>query len=314
MDTWASFDLIYVDEEGNEQTMSLPLTIADWALGEARFRDHYSKPNAEAELVPFHEYLKMDQDERADATAFIYTVDAEKRLGKVSVSNEIVELAEERLHFWAQLKELAGIDVSDNMRDSVVEGVGQELEAKLEALKAEYEGKISLLTTQYPQLIARRLAQGLLRASANDTVAQLLERAEQWEGPAFTAPVGMELAGTPASNAPSLAAVAEAVDEPLEAVPAADVAADDDEEDMGNDPYIDTIRCTACDECTDINNNMFAYNEDGLAYIKDATAGTFKQLVMAAEVCAPEIIHPGDPLNPGEKGLDRLIERAEPFN
>ncbi len=314
MDTWASFDLIYVDEEGNEQTMSLPLTIADWALGEARFRDHYSKPNAEAELVPFHEYLKMDQDERADATAFIYTVDAEKRLGKVSVSNEIVELAEERLHFWAQLKELAGIDVSDNMRDSVVEGVGQELEAKLEALKAEYEGKISLLTTQYPQLIARRLAQGLLRASANDTVAQLLERAEQWEGPAFTAPVGMELAGTPASNAPSLAAVAEAVDEPLEAVPAADVAVDDDEEDMGNDPYIDTIRCTACDECTDINNNMFAYNEDGLAYIKDATAGTFKQLVMAAEVCAPEIIHPGDPLNPGEKGLDRLIERAEPFN
>ena len=37
-----------------------------------------------------------------------------------------------------------------------------------------------------------------------------------------------------------------------------------------------------------INHKMFAYNEDRLAYIKDPTAGTFKQLVMAAEACAPE--------------------------
>ena len=156
--------------------MTLPLTIADWALGEARFREHYGKPNGEDELVPFHEYLEMDQDEREDSTAFIYTVDAEKRLDKVSVSNEIVKLAEERLHFWTQLKELAGVEVSDNMRDSVAEGLTAELETKLEALRAEYERKIALLTTQYPQLIARRLAEGLLRASANDTVAQLLEK------------------------------------------------------------------------------------------------------------------------------------------
>ena len=59
---------------------------------------------------------------------------------------------------------------------------------------------------------------------------------------------------------------------------------------------------------------MFAYNEDGLAYIADPRAGTFRQLVEAAEACAPSIIHPGDPLNPDEKGLDKLIKRAEPFN
>jgi pyruvate-ferredoxin/flavodoxin oxidoreductase len=312
-DTWTSYDLVHVDEEGLEQKMTLPLTIADWALGEARFRDHYGTVNDEDELVPFHEYLEMDQDEREDASPFIYTVDAEKHLSKVAVSNEIVELAEERLHFWAQLKELAGVAVSEHMRDTVAEGLTQQLEAKLEALKAEYEAKITLLTTQYPQLIARRLAEGLLRASANDTVGQLLEKAEQWEGPAFTAPVGFDLAGAPAANAATAAPVVEAVAASPEAAPAAD-AAEDDDEDMGSEPYIDTIRCTSCDECTGINNKMFAYNEDGLAYIKDPTAGTFKQLVMAAEVCAPEIIHPGDPLNPDEKGLDKLIKRAEPFN
>jgi pyruvate-ferredoxin/flavodoxin oxidoreductase len=59
---------------------------------------------------------------------------------------------------------------------------------------------------------------------------------------------------------------------------------------------------------------MFAYNDDGLAYIADARAGTFKELVTAAEKCAPSVIHPGDPLNPDEKGLDKLIPRAEKFN
>ncbi len=314
LEKWTSFDLIHVDEQGNEQKMTLPLTVADWALGESRFREHYSKPDGESELVPFHDYIEMDQDDRTDATPFIYTVDAEKRLGKICVSNEIVQLAEERLNYWAQLKELAGIDVSDNMRDTVAEGVTRQLEAKMEALKSEYEGKIALLTTQYPQLIARRLAEGLLRSSANETVAQLLEKAEQWKGPAFTAPVGMNLAGSPASNAPTKAPAAEKVAEAPEAAVKADVAVDDDDEDMGNEPYIETIRCTSCDECTKINNKMFAYNEDGLAYIKDPRAGTFKQLVMAAETCAPGIIHPGDPLNPDEKDLDKLIKRAEPFN
>ena len=59
---------------------------------------------------------------------------------------------------------------------------------------------------------------------------------------------------------------------------------------------------------------MFAYNEDGQAYIKDATAGTFRELVQAAEKCAPSVIHPGDPLNPDEPDLDKLKERAEKFN
>ena len=89
---------------------------------------------------------------------------------------------------------------------------------------------------------------------------------------------------------------------------------EEDDDDMGMDPYIDTLRCTSCDECININDKMFAYNGEKQAYIKDPKAGKFKQLVMAAEVCPAEIIHPGNPLNPKEKDLDRLIKRAEPFN
>jgi len=83
---------------------------------------------------------------------------------------------------------------------------------------------------------------------------------------------------------------------------------------MGNEPYIDTLRCTSCDDCLKVNPKMFVYNDDQQAEIGDPRAGTFKQLVMAAEACPAECIHPGDPMNPKEKGLDKLIKRAEPFN
>jgi len=310
LDTWTSYELVHMDDEGAEQKMTLPVTTADWALGEARFRSHFKKANGEEELVPFHVYLEMDEDEREDGTPFIYTVDPDRRLSKMTVSAEIVTLAEERLQHWAQLKEMAGLDVSENMRDAVTEGLSDELDARIAAITAEYEAKIAKLTTQYPLLIARRLAEGLLKGSANDTVTQLLEKAESWDGPAFEAPADFSIsapaaptAGTPASAA---TATATAV------APAAAVAEDDDI--MGNEPYIDTLRCTSCDDCLKINPKVFIYNDDQQAYIGDAKAGTFKQMVMGAEACPAECIHPGDPLNPKEKGLDKLIKRAEPFN
>ena len=83
---------------------------------------------------------------------------------------------------------------------------------------------------------------------------------------------------------------------------------------MGNEVYIDTLRCTSCDDCLKLNPKVFLYNDDQQAVIGDAKAGPFKQIVMAAEACPAECIHPGDPLNPKEKGLDKLIKRAEPFN
>jgi len=80
-----------------------------------------------------------------------------------------------------------------------------------------------------------------------------------------------------------------------------------------DDPFIETPRCTTCDECTDRNDRMFAYDENKQAYIKDIDAGTYRQLVEAAEVCQVAIIHPGKPRNPDEPGLDELIARAAPF-
>ncbi len=115
-------------------------------------------------------------------------------------------------------------------------------------------------------------------------------------------------AAAPAS-APSLVPVAVAA--ASEAAPAAGEATPDAP--ASDEPYIETPRCTTCNECTGVNPRMFAYNENKQAFIKDPSAGTFKDLVDAAESCQVAIIHPGKPRDPNEPGLEDLLKRAEAF-
>lgn len=81
----------------------------------------------------------------------------------------------------------------------------------------------------------------------------------------------------------------------------------------GDGPYIETPRCTTCNECTAVNSRMFAYDQNRQAFIADPGAGTFRDLVEAAERCQVAIIHPGKPRNPNEPGLAELLERAALF-
>lgn len=95
---------------------------------------------------------------------------------------------------------------------------------------------------------------------------------------------------------------------PAEAPPAAPAAeeapADPDA------PSIETSRCSSCGACLQVNDKLFAYNADRQAVIKDLAAGTFRDLVEAAEGCPLAIIHPGKPRDPNEEGLAELLARA----
>ena len=125
-------------------------------------------------------------------------------------------------------------------------------------------------------------------------------------------PVAPEAAApeAPAAEAP-LAESASA--EAPTAAPAAALAAALAPQHSRDDAYIETPRCTTCNECTGVNARMFAYDANGQAYVADPAAGTYRELVEAAERCQVAIIHPGKPRNPGEPGLDDLLARAEPF-
>ena len=142
----------------------------------------------------------------------------------------------------------------------------------------------------------------------NSHAARLLEQerkawADQAEAAAFAAVANQAQAGAPVVAPSASAAAAPAAAAAVEAAP----------EKASDDPYIETSRCTSCNECTQINDKMFGYDANKQAFIKDANAGTYRQLVEAAENCQISIIHPGKPRNPNEPGLDELIKRAEPF-
>ena len=77
--------------------------------------------------------------------------------------------------------------------------------------------------------------------------------------------------------------------------------------------WIDQAECTACDECTTINPKIFEYDENKKAFVKDPKGGPFKDIVRAAEKCTGKCIHPGTPVDPNEKGVDKLIQRAEKY-
>ena len=114
------------------------------------------------------------------------------------------------------------------------------------------------------------------------------------------------VAAPAAAVAPAAAAVTAVASEPAAAEEAVAERSPDE-------AYIETARCSTCNECTLLNNKMFAYNENKQAYIADINAGTYAQLVEAAESCQVSVIHPGKPRNPDEPGLEELLKRAEPF-
>ncbi|MCB0074109.1 MAG: ferredoxin, partial [Caldilineaceae bacterium] len=308
-DPWPSYSLSYLDDEGKEQSMELPLTTADWAAAEGRFKKHFRPAKDGDELVLFHEYVAMSAEEREGCKPFIYHVDREQRLSRVEVSVELVQLAEDRLRFWDQLREMAGLQVSSGARGDIEAELEQDFEQRIAALRQEYEGKLAELRDTLPKVVAHRMAEGLLSTGdGSQTVDEVLRKALGTKGlepinlvglngeATFGAPAAAATGAAPAA-APTPAEGAATEPEAATATAVEEAAPEtDDDDDFAVEAHIDSARCTSCNECTNLNNKMFAYNDQKQAYVKDPSAGTFQQLVKAAEACPVGIIHPGTPL------------------
>ena len=286
---WPAYELKYKDENGKDQVMELPMTIADWAATEVRFAKHFLKVRGtpDTELVLYHEYLKFSQEEAAGKSAFIYVLTPKGQLDRYVVSAEMVTLGRERLDFWNELREMSGDRISEEVREKVSEEKEAEFEAKLEAVKARYEAQIESLKQSYPQEVARKMAEALMGQGSN---------LDNFVSSVVSAPAA------PAPAAPALAPA-----------PAAEAVAPEEEAEPGMAPWIEEDTCTACGDCLKVNPKLFVYGESGKAIVTDPKKGTFKDLVVAAERCPSGSIHPGEPTNKKEKNLDKLIARAEPF-
>lgn len=76
------------------------------------------------------------------------------------------------------------------------------------------------------------------------------------------------------------------------------------------DPYIDSFLCTSCNDCFKINPRVFQYDRNKQAYIADAAAGTFAELVKAAAGCPARCIHPGTPRPGDSTATSQILAKA----
>ena len=130
---WPTYDLKYL-KSGRQMSMTLPMTFADFAMTETRFRKHFRMAPPDTwndKMVPLHEYIEMPEDDREGLYPFIWTVDRKNQLSRLLVAGPIVRSTEDRRDFWTMLRGLAGVgkeetsvaDIEANVRRDVAQKI-----------------------------------------------------------------------------------------------------------------------------------------------------------------------------------------------
>jgi ferredoxin len=299
---WAIHPFSYRNDAAEMVHTELAFTFADYALLIPRLRTHFRQipRNFDSDkLVPIADYLTHSDEEAFSLIPFVWTVNEENELNKVVVSRELVLACKDRLNYWHTLQELSG--VRNPHADQAVNAANLLLEAKhnsqISELNAAHEAEMSQLRSNATTEVMSKLTQVLMGMDLQQGFA--------------ATPKAVASATTTAlsesNNDTTEMADAAAEPAPEEAVPEPEV-------EVSEDPWIESMLCTTCNDCLNINPQLFVYNDDKQAYITDPNLGTYAQMVEAAEICPSRCIHPGMPLNSSEPDLDELIERAAPFN
>lgn len=292
---WPLHAFRYRDANGDIVDTELAFTFADYSLLIPRLHNHFAAVPAECEsddLIPVAEYLELDKEAANHCVPFVWAIDVHGNLQRLVVTRALIHACRDRLNFWHTLQELAGVKnrYVELALEAARENIQAEADAEVKRIKAEYDQELERVRSETAGEVMGRLTDMLL-------------------GMDFTsATPRMAAAPTPSTQ---VAAEAVAVEPEAETG-----AVEEEEKEVGGyeDPWIDSPLCTSCNDCLAINPQMFVYDESNQAYIADLSAGTYAQMVEAAEICPSKCIHPGRPWNPDEPNLDDLIERAAPFN
>ena len=133
---WPEYTLAYTDEQGQKGKMTVPMTFADFAVTEGRFRKQFRTVPRDAwndNMVPLHEYLELTGDDREGKFPYIWAVNAKNRLIRVIPAEPLVKSCEDRRNFWRLLKSMAGVraQVGTADADQVRAEFAQSLAARL---------------------------------------------------------------------------------------------------------------------------------------------------------------------------------------
>jgi ferredoxin len=289
---WPETNVVVTTEDGAQETVQASFTAAAFMLCESAYQEHFAvvaEDEWHDDFVPIEEYGGETQP-----IPFLLAAVPDGTIERVMTTDFVWQQMRRVGERWRLLRELGGF--ANSFAEKAVNDERSRLEAehqtRLEQLEEEHRSTLEKTTGELARQIVANIAAGLLDGTAAGVTAAT-------SAPPVSAPPPKTEEREPPTEEP---------EEPAEAEPP-----EEEDLDLFDEPYIETPRCTSCDECTTLNPRLFAYNENKQAYIADLSAGTYRDLVLAAEKCPVRIIHPGKPLNPDEPHLEELLKRAEPF-
>jgi ferredoxin len=279
---WPLHPVRYRNAKGKTQTLEQPFTFAHAVALDPAYREHFRIVPEQAwsdEQMELGDYLAAPIAAVDRKIPFIWVVGDGKHLARALVTRDLAHASRDRLRAWRILQELAGTDNEYARRAAA---------AAREALHEQHAGEVDRVRSEAAGEAMNRLARVLM----------------DFDGPlpASTAPAAPP-AGSSTAPAPEAPATEAA---PAAAAPAEDVSFDA--------PWIESALCTSCQDCININNRLFKYDANKQAFVADASAGTFEQLVRAAEKCPARCIHPGRPAPGDTSATDGVMSRAAKFN
>ncbi|HVN43406.1 MAG TPA: 2-oxoacid:acceptor oxidoreductase family protein, partial [Steroidobacteraceae bacterium] len=199
---WATTTLTYV-EDGVTKLMEVPLTPADFAREETRFKKQFRKlaAGAEERAVPIDQYVDLPAAAREGQVPFVWSTGEGQRLEKLEASSSIVHLVEERRRYWRTLQYLAGRHVEKLDSDHRVELAA--LEQRYEASEHERESSLDNIARAMSELAAASRAPA---ASLNAALAPFGGAPGATSAPSASTPAAAEEAG---GGAPGLMVIHE---------------------------------------------------------------------------------------------------------
>ena len=295
---WATYEFTYTSEDESEISIELPFTYADYkAMNPDKVEELMIVPENMITdyLIPIDKYLGLSQNELTGMVPYIWLIGEDNAMKRAALPYMWAQSCKERLDFWNFVQELGGVNSFHVKQALQREKLGWEKQKAEEvaALKSKYDQEIRDARTRAAGEAMDRLTDILLgdtpvevkdipkkKLIADDPEIKKTEEHKNEAGPAPEEKKAPEAAPAPESM----------------------------------DPYVDTFRCTSCNDCTEKYPAIFEYNEDKQAEVKADFKGSFEDLVIAAEACPASCIHPGDPKDPNEPNLEELKKRAAKFN
>ena len=140
-----------------------PMTPADWALGQRRFKSNFQPLAADAATpVALHEWLRLDAKSRARQTPYVAPyVDAGdgEEEHRYSMAPALIEMTELCLESWQTLQELAGVvtPFTERLEQEIRAEVAAEHQAELADHSKASEARIQEIQQKIELEIASKL-------------------------------------------------------------------------------------------------------------------------------------------------------------